>query len=263
MNFFAKTLRRWYRTVPQDEYGRLLWGKYFRRLLLKLILWFFGSTIGVVILFAFLPVPVTPLMLQRCWQQAFDPQRPVRLRHDWVSFGEISPHLQLAVVCAEDQEFLEHEGFDFAAIQEAYKYNKNHKRKKGASTISQQTAKNVFLWPSRSWVRKGFEVYFTFLIETLWSKERIMTVYLNSIEFGDGIYGAEAAARYFYGKNALTLNRQEAAMLASVLPNPLIYKVEKPTAQIRQHQQWVLRQMRMWGGRIDYEEPNTPKKSER
>ena len=263
MNFFAKTLRRWYRTVPQDEYGRLLWGKYFRRLLLKLILWFFGSTIGVVILFAFLPVPVTPLMLQRCWQQAFDPQRQVRLRHDWVSFGEISPHLQLAVVCAEDQEFLEHEGFDFAAIQEAYKYNKNHKRKKGASTISQQTAKNVFLWPTRSWVRKGFEVYFTFLIETLWSKERIMTVYLNSIEFGDGIYGAEAAARYFYGKNALTLNRQEAAMLASVLPNPLIYKVEKPTAQIRQHQQWVLRQMRMWGGRIDYEEPNTPKKSER
>lgn len=263
MNFFARTLRRWYRTVPQDEYGRLLWGKYFRRLLLKLILWFFGSTIGVAILFAFLPVPVTPLMLQRCWQQAFDPQRQVRLRHDWVPFNQISPHLQLAVVCAEDQEFLEHEGFDFTAIEQAYKYNKNHKRKKGASTISQQTAKNVFLWPSRSWIRKGFEVYFTFLIETLWSKERIMTVYLNSIEFGDGIYGAEAAARYFYGKNALTLNRQEAAMLAVVLPNPLIYRVEKPTAQIRQHQQWVLRQMRMWGGRIDYEEPNTPKKSER
>ena len=261
MNIFARTLRRWYRTIPQDDYGRLLWGKYFRRLLFKFSLWFFGITIGLTLLYAFLPVPLTPLMIQRCWQQAWDSERDVRLRHDWVSFGEISPHLQLAVVCAEDQDFLEHEGFDFEAIEKAYKYNRNHKRKRGASTISQQTAKNVFLWPSRSWLRKGFEVYFTFLIETIWSKERIMTAYLNSIEFGDGIYGAEAAAQHFYGKSAKNLNRQESAMLASVLPNPLIYKVESPSTQVRQRQQWVLGQMRMWGGKIDYDEPNTPKKS--
>ncbi|MBC7776848.1 MAG: monofunctional biosynthetic peptidoglycan transglycosylase [Phycisphaerae bacterium] len=263
VNIFARILRRWYRSIPQDEFGRLLWGKYFRRLFFKLTLWFFGITIGFTLLYAVLPIPVTPLMIERCWQQAWDDERNVRLKHDWVSFGEISPHLQLAVVCAEDQDFLEHEGFDFEAIEKAYKYNKNHKRKKGASTISQQTAKNVFLWPSRSWIRKGFEVYFTFLIETVWSKERIMTAYLNSIEFGDGIYGAEAAARHFYGKNAKTLNRQEAAMLASVLPNPLIFKVESPSSKVLQRKQWVLSQMRMWGGKIDYDEPNTPKKSDK
>lgn len=262
MNFFARTLRRWYRNIPKDEQGHLLWGKFLRRLLLKFTLWFFGITIGLTLLYAILPVPVTPLMIQRCWQQAWDEDRDLRLRHDWVSYGELSPHLQLAVVCAEDQDFLEHEGFDFEAIEKAFKYNKNHKRKRGASTISQQTAKNVFLWPSRSWLRKGFEVYFTFLIETVWSKKRIMTAYLNSIEFGDGIYGAEAAARHFYGKSAKELNRQEAAMLASVLPNPLIYKVDKPASSVRQRQQWILGQMRMWGGKIDYEEPNTPKKPE-
>ncbi|MFN0035881.1 MAG: monofunctional biosynthetic peptidoglycan transglycosylase [Saprospiraceae bacterium] len=239
------------------------WGKYFRRLIFKLALWFFGTTIGFTILFAFLPIPVTPLMIQRCWQQAWDDKREVRLRHDWVSFREISPHLQLAVVCAEDQDFLEHEGFDFEAIEKAYKHNKKSKRKRGASTISQQTAKNVFLWPSRSWIRKGFEVYFTFLIETIWSKERIMTAYLNSIEFGDGIYGAEAAARHFFGKSAKAINRQESALLASVLTNPLELKVENPSWKVRQKQQWVLSQMRMWGGKIDYDDPNTPKKVEK
>lgn len=260
MSIFARILRRWYRSIPKDEFGRLLWGKYFRRLVLKFCLWFFGITIGLTLLYAILPIPVTPLMIKRCWEQAWDDQRDVRLRHDWVSFGEISPHLQLAVVCAEDQYFLEHQGFDFEAIEKAMEYNKNHKDKRGASTISQQTAKNVFLWPSRSWLRKGFEVYFTFLIETVWSKERIMTAYLNSIEFGDGIYGAEAAAQHFFGKKAQSLNRQESALLASVLPNPLIFKVENPAASVRQRQQRVLRQMRVWGGEIDYDDPNTPKK---
>jgi monofunctional biosynthetic peptidoglycan transglycosylase len=253
-------LRRWYRNIPKDEQGRLRWGLYLRRLVLKLTLWFFGITIGLVLLYAVVPVPVTPLMLQRCWEQSLDDKRDVRLKHDWVPFNELSPHLQLAVVCAEDQTFLEHVGFDFEAIEKAYEHNKKSKRKRGASTISQQTAKNAFLWPSRSWLRKGLEVYFTFLIETVWSKKRIMTVYLNSIEFGDGIYGAEAAARHFFGKNARELNRQESALLASVLPNPLKYKVEAPSANVKQRQQWVISQMRMWGGKIDYEEPNTPKK---
>jgi len=260
VNFIARILRRWYRSVPRDENDKLLWGKYFRRLVIRLTLWFFGLTIGFTLFYSVVPVPLTPLMVIRCWEQAWDPQRDVRLRHDWVPMRELSPHLQLAVVCAEDQEFLEHEGFDFEAIEKAYSYNKTHKRKRGASTISQQTAKNVFLWPGRSWLRKGLEVYFTFLIEVIWSKQRIMTVYLNSIEFGDGIYGAEAAARHFYGKPSKQINRQESALLASVLPNPIVRKVDKPSGEVRERQQWILSQMRMWGGKIDYEDPNTPKK---
>ena len=262
MNFFARLLRRWYRGIPKDETGRLLWGKYLRRLVVKLMLWFFGLSIGVTALYSFLPVPCTPLMFQRCFQQAFDAERKVRWEKDWVSLKEISPHLQLAVVCSEDQAFLEHEGFDFEAIEKAYSYNRTHKRTKGASTISQQTAKNVFLWPARSWLRKGLEVWFTFLTEMLWSKQRIMTIYLNVIEFGDGIYGAEAAARHFFNKSAKDLNRKEAALLASVLPNPIKYDASNPPANVRERQSWILRQMRSWGGKIDYEDPNTPGKKE-
>lgn len=259
MSFVARTLRRWYRGIPQDESGRLLWGRYLRNLFLKLMAWFLGLSILWVLLYAVLPVPLTPLMVQRCGQQAWDSNRDLRLKHDWVSFSNISPNLQLAVVCAEDQEFLEHAGFDFEAIDKAIEYNQTHKRKRGASTISQQTAKNVFLWPSRSWLRKGFEVYFTFLIEVLWSKERIMTVYLNSIEFGDGIYGAEAAAQHYFRKNARDLNPDQAALMAAVLPNPLVYKMEAPTAKITKRQRWIKRQMYLWDNKIDYDNPNTPK----
>jgi monofunctional biosynthetic peptidoglycan transglycosylase len=263
VNFFARTLRRWYRAIPQDEAGRLLWGRFFRRLLWKFALWFFGLTIGITLLFLVVPVPLTPLMIQRCFEQASDDKRPLRLYKDWVSFENLSPHLQLAVVCSEDQEFLEHSGLDYRAIQKAYRYNKTHTRKRGASTISQQTAKNVFLWPSRSWLRKGLEVYFTFLIEMLWSKQRIMTVYLNVIEFGDGIYGAEAASRHFFGKHARDLTRQEAALLAAVLPSPLRYSASRPSGFVRQRQQWIVRQMRRWGRGIDYDNPNTPRRNER
>lgn len=260
MHFLKRLLRRWYRGIPRNEAGQLLWGRYFRRLILRLALWFFGITIGLTVLYSFVPVPFTPLMFIRSIEQGTQAGRPMRWEKDWVSFREISPHLQLAVVCAEDQDFLEHEGFDFEAIEKAYKYNQTHKRKRGASTISQQTAKNVFLWPKRSWLRKGLEVYFTFLIETIWSKERIMTVYLNVIEFGDGIYGAEAAAQHFFKKHAKELNRQESALLASVLPNPIKRAVASPSGEVRERQQWILGQMRMWGGKIDYDDPNTPKK---
>jgi monofunctional glycosyltransferase len=262
MSFVARTLRRWYRSIPRDENGRFQWGRWFFRIFLKVILWFFGLSIGMVILNSIMPVLFTPLMLVRSAQQMGDSKRDLRWRYDWVPLKEISPQLQLAVVCAEDQEFLEHEGFDFEAIEKAYKYNKTHKRKRGASTISQQTAKNVFLWPQRSWLRKGLEVYFTFLIELFWSKERIMNAYLNVIEFGDGIYGAEAAARHFFGKKAKDLNRQEAALLAAVLPNPHIYFVNNPSGHVRERQIWIVRQMRTWGGKIDYDEPNTPGKDE-
>ncbi|TNE63643.1 MAG: monofunctional biosynthetic peptidoglycan transglycosylase [Bacteroidetes bacterium] len=229
-------------------------------MVLRLIFWFLGITVGTTILFSFIPVPFTPLMVLRTFQQREDPARKVRMMRDWVSFDQLSPNLQLAVVCAEDQEFLEHTGFDFNAIEKAISYNKTHRRKRGASTISQQTAKNVFLWPSRSWIRKGMEVYFTFLIEMLWSKERIMTVYLNVIEFGDGIYGAEAAARHFFNKPASALTTYEAALMAAVLPNPLKRNIARPSGLVRNRQQWIVSQMRMWGGKIDFEAPNTPKK---
>jgi monofunctional biosynthetic peptidoglycan transglycosylase len=255
-----QVLKRWYDRLPRREEGQVRWLLYFRRALARLAFWFLAITVGGVILYRFVPVWITPLMIIRTVQQATDHRRTVRWQQDWVPFEHLSPYLQLAVVCAEDQAFLEHWGFDFQAIEKAIEHNRKSRRLRGASTISQQTAKNVFLWPGRSWIRKGLEVYFTFLIETLWSKERIMTVYLNVIEFGDGIYGAEAAAKHFFNKPARRLNREEAALLAAVLPNPLKRNAARPTALVRNRQQWILSQMRMWGGTINYEEPNTPRK---
>ncbi|MDW8229193.1 MAG: monofunctional biosynthetic peptidoglycan transglycosylase [Saprospiraceae bacterium] len=252
-------MRRWYQRLPRNEEGVIRWGAYVRGWVLRLALWFLGITVGLVVVYRFVPVLITPLMVIRTIEQASDSQRPVRWKHDWVSFGSLSPKLQLAVVCAEDQAFLEHWGFDFQAIGKAIEHNQKSRRIRGASTISQQTAKNVFLWPGRSWLRKGLEVYFTFLIETLWSKERIMTVYLNVIEFGDGIYGAEAASQHFFKKSADRLTREEAALLAAVLPNPLKRNPARPSSLVRNRQQWILSQMQMWGGRIDYDEPNTPR----
>ena len=152
--------------------------------ILKAAKWFLIITIASVILLRWIPIPVTPLMLIRCVEQVADGKK-LKLKKDWESLENISPNMQLAVVCSEDQNFVHHYGFDIDAIDKAMDYNQKHKKKRGASTISQQTAKNVFLWPGRSWVRKGLEVYFTFLIETLWSKERIMEVYLNVIETGN------------------------------------------------------------------------------
>lgn len=168
-------------------------------------------------------------------------------QHDWVAIDDISIHLQLAVICSEDQLFLQHHGYDVKAIEKAYENNKKGKRVKGASTISQQTAKNVFLWPERSWLRKGLETYFTFLIELIWSKERIMEVYLNSIEMGPGIYGAEAAAHYWFNKPATHLTKQEAAAIAAILPNPLRYKANPPTTYIEGRKSWITTQMQNFG----------------
>ena len=157
---------------------------------------FFASTILLVVVLRFVPVFFTPLMFIRCYQQVTE-GRDLKLSHHWVPLDEISESMPQAVMASEDAKFLKHHGFDYEAIEHAAKRNKEHpeKRRLGASTISQQTAKNVFLWPGRSWVRKGFEVYFTTLIELMWSKQRIMEVYLNSIEMGEGIYGVDAAHR--------------------------------------------------------------------
>ncbi len=213
------------------------------RFLFKIALWFFIISIGLTVIYRFVPIPVTPLMVIRLWEQAWDEKKEVRLYKDWVSMDKISKHMPQAVYGAEDQKFLEHNGFDWKAMEEAWEKNKKGKRIKGASTISQQTAKNVFLWPSRNLVRKGLEAYFTFLIETIWSKERIMEVYLNVIEMGPGIYGIEAASQTFYNRPASKLTRQQAAMIAAVLPNPIRWSPAKPTGYIRGRQSWILRQM--------------------
>lgn len=214
------------------------------KVLLKIALWFFILSIVSTIIFRFVPIPVTPLMIARVLEQKMD-GKEAKLIKDWVSLEEISPFMPLAVITSEDQNFEEHFGFDLKAIEKAQAYNERHKGKKvkGASTISQQTAKNVFLWPSRSWIRKGFEVYFTFIIEILWSKERIMEVYLNVIEMGPGIYGAEAASQYYFHKPAKKLNNSEAAAIAAILPNPIKWSASKPSLYIQKKKSWILRHM--------------------
>lgn len=220
------------------------------KFIFKLLLWLLVFSIGMVFLYKWVPVPVTPLMVIRSVENYQD-QKPMGWKHDWVSLDQISKNLQLAVICSEDQNFLKHNGFDVEAIEKAYLDNKKGKRIKGASTISQQTAKNVFLWPQRSWFRKGLEVYFTFLIESIWSKERIMEVYLNSIEMGPGIYGAKAAAIYWYKKPASKLSQYESASIAAILPNPLTYKANPATNYIERRKIWIVRQMGYFG-KLEY-----------
>lgn len=204
---------------------------------------FFSSTILSVVVYRFLPVYVTPLMVIRCFQQVAEGES-IKWHHHWVSLDEISDHLPVAVMASEDQRFLLHHGFDFGAIQAAAKNNRKGGKVHGASTISQQTAKNVFLWPGRSWTRKGFEVYFTFLIEMMWSKQRIMEVYLNSIEMGDGIYGADAVAEYHFNKKADKLFRDECALIAATLPNPRKFDSAHPSSYMRKRQRQIEHEMK-------------------
>ena len=214
-----------------------------RKLLRWIVLLFFGSTILSVFVLRWCPVYVTPLMFIRCAQQVKHGEK-IRLRHHWVPLSEISPSLPVAVMASEDQRFLEHHGFDFGEIGKAIKERKAGKRNRGASTISQQTAKNVFLWPRASWFRKGLEVYFTGLIEIMWSKRRIMEVYLNSIETGDGIYGAEAVSQLHFGYPASDLTKANCALIAATLPNPIRYSSENPSPYMLKRQTWIMGQMR-------------------
>lgn len=206
---------------------------------------FFGTTILAVVVLRFIPVWITPLMVIRCCQQVSE-GKDLRMVHHWVPLNKISPSLPVAVIASEDANFLRHHGFDYKAIEHAAERNRNHpeKRKLGASTISQQTAKNVFLWPGRSWVRKGFEVYFTTLIELLWSKQRIMEVYLNSIEMGDGIYGADAVAMEHFHTDALNLTRSQCALIAVTLPNPRRFSSKNPSAYMLKRQARIEREMK-------------------
>ena len=206
---------------------------------------FFASTILSVVALRWLPVYFTPLMFIRLGQQV-DEGKSMTLHHHWVPMEQISPSLPIAVMASEDARFSEHHGFDYKAIEHAAMRNMKHpeKQKLGASTISQQTAKNVFLWPGRSWVRKGFEVYFTLLIELMWSKERIMEVYLNSIEMGDGIYGADAVAEWHFNTTAANLTKAQCALIAASLPNPRRFNSARPSGYMMKRQARILREMR-------------------
>ena len=219
--------------------------RFIKKILIGIVVAFFASTILSVLVLRWMPVWFTPLMFIRCAQQVSAGEE-LKLRHRWVSIDEMSPSLPTAVMASEDAHFPDHHGFDYTAIEHAAMRNIKHpeKRKLGASTISQQTAKNVFLWPGRSWVRKGFEVYFTVLIELMWSKERIMEVYLNSIEMGDGIYGASAVAEWHFNTQASQLSKAQCALIAATLPNPRRFNSANPSAYMLKRQKRILHEMK-------------------
>ncbi len=210
---------------------------------MKIVRWvlslFFASTILSVIAYRFIPVYITPLMVIRCFQNG-----DFTIHHHWVPLESMSPHMPVAVMASEDSRFLLHHGFDFNAIGKAARHNISGGKKHGASTISQQTAKNVFLWPGRSWIRKGIEAYFTALIEVFWSKQRIMEVYLNSIEMGNNIYGVSACAEYNFGKTADGLSRGDCALIAATLPNPRKFSSKYPSSYMLKRQRQIMANMR-------------------
>ncbi len=218
------------------------------------LLIYFAVTISFVLLLRWIPPLFSALMVENEVASWFGKNKH-ELHYQWVSIEKMSPALAVAVVAAEDQRFAAHFGFDWQAIKKALAYNQkhsfknNHKRIRGASTISQQMAKNLFLWSGRSWARKGLEAYFTLLIEMFWSKERILEVYLNIVELGDGVYGVEAAAQKYFYKSAIKLNNNEAALFAAVLPNPHRFLIRAPSGYVRNRQSWILRQMRHLGGK--------------
>lgn len=216
------------------------------RFLFKMVLWFFGVSLFFVVLYKFVPVPFTPLMGIRGIENSGDGEEN-SFSHDWEPIENISVNLQKAVIASEDGSFLVHNGFDFKAMQKAYKSNERGRKIKGGSTISQQTAKNVFLWQGRSYFRKGLEAYFTVLIEFVWGKERIMEVYLNSIEMGNGVYGAQAAAEHWYRKGAKDLTPIQAAGIAAILPNPRRFTATSSSSYINNRKKKIMRVMRTVG----------------
>lgn len=205
-------------------------------------------SIGSVWLMRWIDPFSSAFMLREQTVAAITGDRTYRLQHQWVDADEIAANMQLAVIAAEDQKFPTHWGFDLASIDQALKNQKRSGRVRGASTLTQQVAKNLYLWPGRSWLRKGFEAYFTVLIETFWPKRRILEVYLNIAEFGKGVYGVDAASRKYFRKPPARLSAGEAALLAAVLPNPKRLRVNKPSGYVRARQSWIVRQMALLGG---------------
>lgn len=224
----------------------------------KIQLWFCLSRLAVSItafylsltlIFAVLPVPFSAYMAQQKVSHLIS-GKPYSVKYDWVSLDNISWQMQMAVIASEDQKFESHFGIDLLAIETVLKrHHTSNKKYAGASTISQQTVKNLYLWHGQSWVRKGIELPLTFLIESLWSKSRILEIYLNIAEFGDGIFGVEAAAQYYFRKSARELDLAESALLAAALPNPHIYKVKQPGSVMKKRQQWIIKQVHNLGGK--------------
>lgn len=224
------------------------WYQWLKRLLCRVLLVIFGGWLVAILVFCVLPVPFSAVMLERQISAWWHGEWDYRVHSKWVSMDEIAPVMALAVIAAEDQKFPQHWGFDLDAIQQALAHNAQASTLRGASTLSQQTAKNLLLWNGRSWLRKTLEAGLTMGIEAIWSKKRILTVYLNIAEFGDGIFGVEAAAVHYFQQSASELTTSQAAWLAAVLPNPLRYKVNAPTPWLYNRQQWILRQMQQLGG---------------
>jgi monofunctional glycosyltransferase len=218
-----------FQTVKKNSYRIIRFG----------LIFFFGTSIIFTLLFRFINPPATPLMLIRVIENIADGKKP-SITKDWVKLTDISPNLVLAVIASEDNNFETHYGVDFKAIEKAKRLNARGKKIRGASTITQQTAKNAFLWPARTYLRKGLELYFTGLIELGWGKKRIMEVYLNVIEMGDGLYGCEAASQQYFHKSAKNLTRAEAAAIAAVLPNPRKWRPDRPTAYIAKKKSWIM-----------------------
>jgi monofunctional biosynthetic peptidoglycan transglycosylase len=215
---------------------------------LWITLWVVAAAVAVMVVpvaaLRWIDPPTSAFMMERRMQGVFDASKRVSIQYEWVDLAAVSRNAQLAMIAAEDQKFLEHEGFDFESIEKALEARGRRGRAGGASTISQQVAKNLFLWPGQNWVRKGIEAGYTVLIETLWPKRRILEVYLNIAEFGDG-----AAAPRFFGKPAARLTRHEAALLAAVLPNPKRMRVDRPSRYVERRAWWIERQMMRLGSR--------------
>lgn len=219
------------------------------KILFKVSITFFLLSIIPIIIFKFLPPPTSSFMIQNKLKNLID-DKPSIIYYDWVRKDNISTQLKLAVIGAEDQIFFEHWGFDFRSISEAFKINQRKRIQRGASTITQQVSKNLFLWPQKSFIRKGLEAYFTLLIELIWSKDRILEVYLNIAQFGENVFGAEAASKKYFKKNAKNLNHYEASLMAAVLPNPLRFKINAPTTYVINRSKWIRKQMYQLGESI-------------
>lgn len=230
------------------ERPKVKWYKVLITNTIKIALWFFAISILWVLIYKWVDPPITHLMLKRK-MEAFIDGKPHEIQYKFVAFENVSSNLKMAVIAAEDQKFDSHFGFDFEAIDSAIDHNKRSKRKRGASTISQQTAKNVFLWDGKNFIRKGLEAYFTLLIECIWGKERILEVYLNVAEMGNLTFGVEAASRRYFYKSAKATSLSEASAIAAILPNPLLFKVKSPTKYIIKKKTWIRNQYYALGGK--------------
>ena len=227
------------RNTPKKTSSKA-WVQQLKKWSIRIVGGFFAITIFWVLTLKFINPPITYLMIKRGfeWQAA---DKGFKIEKSWLNYEELSDNLKRAAIAGEDAHFMTHNGFDTEAIMEALEKNKSGKSLRGGSTISQQVAKNVFLWPERSWLRKGLETYFTFLVELFWSKKRILEVYLNVIEMGQGVYGAEAAAQYYFNKSGKSLTKKEAALIIAILPNPRKWDARRPSNYVNSRANSIVR----------------------